>query len=274
MVMKDVAEKLNPMPGAQYLGPGRVLEYDEAGRRVQVLLEPTGSGLKARRAWARLAIPYGYKPNWGDTLLVAGEDPDGFYVIGVLDTQGRGLEPERAVVLGNGARAVVAGPPQGEKLRVFSKEGGLIFEYDADTGKSRVDIPVGDLEVTTKEGHIAFTSAKGIRFCSQTTIDMQSAELGINARRGDILIETAKYQGKKFSGEISHIKLIMDRLETFADKVIAKAKNVYKTVEGLTQLRTGRLRTLVERTYQLKSKKALLKAEEDFKVRAEKIYLG
>jgi len=272
--MKSAAEKFNPIPGAQYLGPGRVLEYDKAEGRVQVLLEQTGSRMKARRAWARLAIPYTYKPSWGDTLLVAGEDPEHFYVIGVLNTQGCEPEPERAVVLGNGAMAVVGGPPEGERLRVFSKEGGLIFEYDADTGKSRVDIPAGDLEVTTKEGDIAFTSAKGIRFCSRTAIDMQSPDLGIKARRGDIQIQVAKYQGKQFLGRVKNVRVVMKRLETLADNVIEKAKNVYRTVEGLTQLRTGRLRTLVEATYQLKSKKAFLKADEDFKVKAEKIYLG
>ena len=272
--MKSAAEKFNPLSGVQYLGPGRVLEHDGAEGRVQVLLEPAHTGVQAHRAWAQLAIPYPFKPKWGDTLLVAGEDPERYYVIGVLNTQGRGLEPERAVVLGNGARAVVDGPPQGEKLRVFSKEGGLVFEYDADTGKSRVDIPAGDLEVATKEGDIAFTSAKGIRFYSQTAIEMKSPDLGINARRGDIQIEVAKYQGKQFLGRVKNVRVVMKRLETLADNVIAKAKNAYRTVEGLTQLRTGRLRTLVEATYQLKSRKAMLKAEEDFKVRAEKIYLG
>jgi hypothetical protein len=239
-----------------------------------VLLEPTESSVKANRAWARLAIPYPYKPKWGDTLLVTGEDPEHFYVIGVLNAQKAEPDPERAVVLENGTRAVVASPPEGEKLRVFSREGGLIFEHDTRTGKSRVDIPAGDLEVATKEGDISFNSAKRIRLCSQTAIEMKSPDFRIDARRGNIQIEVAKYQGKKFSGEISYVRLVMDRLESLADNVIAKAKNVYRTVEALTQLRTGRLRILVDATYQLKSKKAMLKTEEDFKLRAEKIYLG
>jgi len=66
----------------------------------------------------------------------------------------------------------------------------------------------------------------------------------------------------------------VERFETLAETVIQKAKNVYRTVERLTQLRTARLRTLVDETYQLKSRNAFVKTEEDFKVRADHIYLG
>jgi hypothetical protein len=49
---------------------------------------------------------------------------------------------------------------------------------------------------------------------------------------------------------------------------------MYNTVEQLSQLKTGRMRTLVKSTFHLKAKNSMLKSEEDFKVRAEKIHLG
>ncbi len=73
---------------------------------------------------------------------------------------------------------------------------------------------------------------------------------------------------------MGHLKLISGKVETLANDIIEKAKTVYRTVEGLTQLRTGRMRTMVEASYHLKAKKTFLKAEEDFKVKAEKIHLG
>ena len=39
-------------------------------------------------------------------------------------------------------------------------------------------------------------------------------------------------------------------------------------------LRTGRLRTLVDSTFHFKARKAFLKSEQDFKIKAEKIDLG
>ena len=67
---------------------------------------------------------------------------------------------------------------------------------------------------------------------------------------------------------------IVDRLETLAGTVVEKAKNAYRTVERLAQLKTGRMRTLVDETYQFKSKKAFLKSEDDFKIKGDKIHLG
>jgi hypothetical protein len=292
------------MPGVSYFGPARVLKYDEAERRVQVLISLSESKKNVHKSWARLAIPNAYTPRWGDTVLVAGDDRDHVYVLGLLNTQAPEPASPEALVLKNGARAVVDGTQEKEKLRVFTKEGGLIFEYDPRTGKSRVNVPTGDLEVVTRNGDIAFTSARGIRFHSKGPIEMESPkgigltassdfdenhsslklgsrkasltgpELDFKAQRGDIEIEEVKYLGKRFSGKISNVRVIMERLETFTNNVIDKARNVYKTVEGLTQLRTGRMRTLVDETYQLKSKKAFLKSEGDFKVRGDKIYLG
>jgi len=227
--MREVAAKLDPVPGIPYFGPARVLEHDQGDGRVRVLLGRTGGREKSHTAWARLATPYAFKPNWGDTLLVAGQEPDGYYVIGVLD--GRTAESERTLALRNGSRAVVTGPPEAEKLTVLSRQGGLIFEYDAETGKSRVDIPEGDLEIITRKGDIAFTAAKGIRFHSEKPIEMESPEgiglttandagiklkpnhvslsgpaIGIRARRGDIRIEEARYVGNRLSGTITTVK--------------------------------------------------------------------
>ena len=56
--------------------------------------------------------------------------------------------------------------------------------------------------------------------------------------------------------------------------VIAKARNIYQTVEELSQVRAGRMRTIVAKTFHFKSKKAFVKAEEDYKIKAEKIHLG
>lgn len=241
-------------------------------------------------------MPHEYKPAWGDTLLVAGRDPEAYYAIGVLES--RAVAPQRTLVLRNGARAEVTGPPEAEKIGVFSRQGNLIFEYDPESGQSRVDIPDGDLEIRSR-GHIAFSSEKGIRFCGREPIEMESPAgigltagrdagmtlkpdrvdlsgpaVGIRARRGDIQIEEANYLGRRFSGKVDHIRMVMERFETLAGNVIHKAKNVYRTVERLTQLRTGRLRTLVDETCQLKSKNAFVKTDEDFKVRADQIYLG
>ena len=45
---------------------------------------------------------------------------------------------------------------------------------------------------------------------------------------------------------------------------------MFRNIKELAQTHVGRKRLFVEETYQFKSKKAVLKAEEDFKIDAEK----
>ncbi len=267
--MNNVAEKYSMMPGAGYFGPARILEIDEENGDVYVMLNPAGEGEKPLKTWAKLAIPYVSELKWGENVLVAGGSRDDVYVIGVLEGK-----PKNQIVLKNGSKAKISEAHEREKLQVFSKEGGLIFEYDEKTGKSRVDIPSGDLEFITADGNIDFVSAKDIRFSSSRSIDMNGRKVGINADRGDFKIGDTAYTGKKLTGKIESIKLILDRCETVAENIIQKSKNVYKTIENLSQLKTGRMRTLVKDISQFKSRKAFFKAEEDFKINGDKIHLG
>jgi hypothetical protein len=66
---------------ATYLGPATALR-NAVGDHVEVSF-PTGEQVRARLA---LAVPF--RPSAGDELLVAAQDPDTAYVIGVLRSRG------------------------------------------------------------------------------------------------------------------------------------------------------------------------------------------
>lgn len=209
----------------------------------------------------------------------------------------------REVALRNGARAEAEGDGEDEALRVFSDRGELLFEYDAASGKTRVAIPEGDLEIVTKRGGIDFVAAKRIRLFSREPIEIQSLagvrlaasalkgalsrfellpkrmelaseELEVDAEQGELRIRETRFSGKKLSGWVESAKLAMQRSETVAGTVIEKAKNVYRSVDELAQLEAGRVRTFVSDLYQLRSRTASLKAKQAFKVDGEKIHLG
>ncbi|MDY6843934.1 MAG: DUF3540 domain-containing protein [Thermodesulfobacteriota bacterium] len=272
--MFGVARKPAPIPGTGYFGPARVLEIDEERGLFSVLVTRCKDRKNAFKTWARLAIPYPHELHWGETVLVAGETIDDFYVIGLLDVTVNSKVQKTDLVLQNGTRAAITGTPDAEQLKVFSQDGGLIFEYDSKTGKSRVDIPEGDLELIAANGNIDFISAQDIRFFSKNSIDMKSETFGLTAQAGELHIEETHYTGKKVVGEVHTARLMVERLETLAGTIMEKAKNVYRTVEKLSQIKAGRMRTLVKETCQFKSKKAFFKAEEDFKIKGEKIHLG
>jgi hypothetical protein len=119
-----------------------------------------------------------------------------------------------------------------------------------------------------------FEVLRSALFVNRGRLKLVSHKVDVSAKRGNFLFEETNYKTRKFFGKIVDARLFVGKLETIANTIIERAKNLYQRVDQLAELRTGRMRTLVESTYHLKSKKANLKAVEDFKVKGEKIHLG
>ncbi len=100
----------------------------------------------------------------------------------------------------------------------------------------------------------------------------ESGKTLVNVEKGDL--EFITHDGNIAFHSAQKISFVAHRLETLAETVVSKAKNVYRTVEELTQLQTGRLRMLVKGSVHLKARDAFLKAEQDFKVDGDQIHLG
>ena len=248
--MYDVIEEPWSMPKAGYWGPAEILETHAGERLVKIRVPGAG---ESRDAWARLAIAHECDFEAGQTALVAGHSVEDLYVIGLLDA---GRSPARRagrVVLQNGASAAVVGPPDAEKLELRSKAGELVIEYDSRTGKTRVNVGVGDLEFVAREGNIDFSAAKDIRLTSSQRIEIHSAsgirlvtsnligklicclslnpgrlkmnsnEVVVEAQKSETRIEHATHAGKQLSATVTHARLVAGKLETVANDVMQTA---------------------------------------------------
>jgi len=283
-----------------FLKPAKILEINDDTKQVLLMFGPENEALK--KGWAIPALPFEMELRWGQTVLAAPGEADTIYVIGVLNA-GPGLTPSPdSHVFDSGARADIG--PDKKTLKLFSKTGSLVFEYDDRTGKCRVENPSGDVEFSAPHGNIDFTAAKGLRFSSALPlafeslqgvrldvadplknsitslhlgpgrIEAKASQLDIQARSGQIHMDTTAFHGDRFTGKIRDIRLVADRMETLAGDIIQKAGNLYHTVENLVQTTTRRLRTLVAETCHIKTRKMFVKAEEDVKIKGEKIHLG
>jgi len=298
--MSNVAQVYPLAKESRCFGPATVVQRSDASGMVRVRLceqPPRGE------CWARVAVPNSTPLDAGAQVLVAGDEPEGLYVIGVLDARPAGGPVTQRLDLGDDAYAAVVGPSASPKLQVVSRGGGLVFEYDPGAEKAWVALEEGDLGLRTKTGNIAIEAAGDIRLTGQAIdlsgragvrlsahdaveqlrsavsvglgrLKLSSPDLDVTARRGRFHIEETRYWGGKFSAVLGQAQLTARRLRTATETLIENAKNVYRTVEELAQLKAGRARTLVDSTCHLKAKRTYLKAEEDFKVKAEKIHLG
>ena len=207
----------------------------------------------------------------------------------------------------NGAWATLTEEGGDERLQVFSATNELVFEFDPEKGITRVVIPSGDLELVTQNGGIKLDSAKDVSISGENVdisaneqlslnvidttkallrpigstlrllpekLKLGSQQLELAAQQARIDAQELRYRGERFDGVIEQSLLVAEKVETVAKSLIQKSENFYSTVKKLSQSKSGRVRQLVEGTLHVKSKKALHKTEEDFKVRAEKIHLG
>lgn len=189
-----------------------------------------------------------------------------------------------------------------KKIQTYSPEQELLFEYDPETNKSRVFIDKGDLEFVTKEGDISFKAAKNLNFQAETIgltamtrvklavhallgretavnldpnrLSMTSPKLDITSQKGTVQMQDMRYTGEKCFGKISSLKLVSRKLDIAARTISQKAENIFQKIKGLSQTKAGRKTEIIENTYHLKADQAIMKTDQDFKVKAEKIHLG
>jgi len=241
-----------PMLGSlHYLGPAIVLKNENS--KTSCVTVEWSNGHAPIVATANIAITRDKPITRNTTVLVAGNSVNEMYVIGLLNVPSIADKAEKQIVqTTQGAFARVNKTKATETLSVYSNKKELLFEYDAINNITKVNVEQGDIELNSNTGNITLNAGKTVEI-NADTLNMNSKKLSIKAIISD---------------------MILGRLETTTDTLIENAKNVYRNVKELTQLRTGRSRTLVDETYQLNADKVLLKSENDVKVKAEKIHLG
>jgi hypothetical protein len=296
--MISISDEIQTKLLAGYFGPAKVLDLNKDETYALLGIE---NGEEQIEAWGKITVSLPQELSFGDVVLAAGKDLDQIYIIGLLNSQSSG---KKKIITENGSCVLIEKENASEKVRLFSAKNELIFEYEPSSGNSRINIESGDLEFITKKGEINFFSEGDINFKSKGSVRIESTNgikisvknffekihssilldkakiglsspnLNITSRKADVQIEAAKYIGSSFSAVIKHAKLIAGKFENIAGDIVSRARNVYETVEELTELRTGRVRMLVKSTLHFKSKNSYQISEEDYKVNAEKIHLG
>jgi Protein of unknown function (DUF3540) len=239
----------------------------------------------------------------GDKVLTMTDAGGQTYIVGILACRNEGRQSSDKIRLSDGSVARIEGIPDNESLKFYSSKNELLIDYQSKTGTIKVHAPSGNLEFSAAKGSIAFHSAMDIRLngnhvalnarhdlhmgvqdpnggagprISMKTrkMDLTTPVLDLTAQRAQLFLQETQIAGKKMMGRIGDVRFIARKIESVADTVMAKAKNMYRTISELSQLKAGRQRTLIEKTSHMKAQKTIMKSEQDFKVKAEKIHLG
>lgn len=298
--MQNIAKIYGNQSSEQFFGTARVVSIDEKQGQAGVCFV---DGQIRKEVMARSVIALQQKLAPGDEVLVVEDNNDNFFVIGALNHNSKNIDPAPQMIVADGTFASIDTSVNGQRLGVYSNNNELIFEYDPETKKARFfsdadnmvfDAPKGNIEFNAAgnihlKGHqVELTGRSGIGLSvgqifenirsavslKSGKIDVSSQELKVSSRRASLFLEEAKNNIKAVVSKIGSARLIVDKLETTASSIIEKTKNAYRTTENLNQVKSGRMRMLIHKTFHLKSQSAIIKAEDDVKVKGEKIHLG
>lgn len=296
--MRIEPDQLAAAAGAGHLGPAVVLGPMMADRRLPILLEDA-AGRTATATVPELPVP---DPQTGDVVLVGGQEARGLFVLGVVSRREADATSTVRLQTGDGSRVEVDQAGARSEIRVYSRRGDLLLQYEPHADRARVDLQADDLELAVP-GRLTLAARESIRLAAPdiqaqasgqvrlgagdrtagtgARLDLQrgsarldAAEVAIAARTGRFEIDEATYRGRRLDAALQWTRLVTGRLETVAQTVVSRAGNVYRTVEHLVQLRAGRVRTIVQAAYHLKARRAYIKASEDVNLDGEKINLG
>jgi len=246
------------LAGQGHLGTARVVAVREDHHRVRVSLDDDSADL----VWATPAVPNAGRLQPGTEVLVVGATEDRLFVIGVV---GGAQAGEETVELEGGSRAV--SDRDRRRLQVYSEREELLFEYDERARKTRVRVPDGDLELVTPRGDIRLVSSGAIRMTSASDVSVTTPQMTIHAAE-------SRFIGNSLWTQWRSVHVKAGTLNAVVDTVIEKAKNVFRTITDLCQLRAGRMHSVVEGGLHAKAKHVDLTAEQNVRIDGKEIHLG
>ncbi len=163
------------------------------------------------------------------------------------------------LVARSGVRAELRGAGAGESLRVLDAAGNLLFEHRPGEGLTVISVPSGDLELRAPMGSVRVVAGKRVE---------------VRAAEADVKVTEARFSARQLVSTVDRVREVVGVLETRAERVIERAKNVYRDVEELSQTRAGRVKLIAERTVHVLGQRVLVRAADDVKIKGEKVHLA
>lgn len=243
------------------LAPAEVLQCQD--RQVMVLL---GS----HQVEVQLAVA-DYEPHVGDRLLVLGDDVQGYYAIGILET--RQPRPRLKVETSETTGATVLSVDQGD-LELIVPQGA-------------VRILAGTNVEATCGGALELQSQSAVRLSildrlnhrlrrlqlTRRSVELQHERVEVNSDALVCKSQQTTLEGDEHQLKSHRLTAAVDRAEVSVATMLSQLGNVYQQVTGLWQLVADRTRMVVQGTSHHLAKRIYSKAD-DVKVKAEKIHLG
>ncbi|MCA9621479.1 MAG: DUF3540 domain-containing protein [Myxococcales bacterium] len=151
-----------------------------------------------------------------------------------------------------------------DTIVVRDRRGRPILRFGADG--VTLEAAEGDLTLAAPKGRVVIRAAE--------EVDLATRRLAVEADDAELRTTRASLVAERVVSHCMDLAQQVGRWELRAERIAEWADDVYRHAEGLTQLRTGRLRQLVDGAYQVVAKRAQVTCDEDVSLDGNRILLG
>lgn len=146
-----------------------------------------------------------------------------------------------------------------------------VLERDAAPTRLAVD---GDLEIATSVGRVSIAAQHGIDLASPRDVTLVAGALHATAVEGSLSIDTLTMLASLVRAEIERVKASGAAIDVAFDRSSERLGNAYRSVEGLDQVKAGRIEYAAKESLALHGENALVTADELVKIDGEQIHVG
>ncbi|MBF0239490.1 MAG: DUF3540 domain-containing protein [SAR324 cluster bacterium] len=137
-----------------------------------------------------------------------------------------------------------------------------------------LDFP-GDVELNTKQGKFQINAKEGLRLLTGNVMEVLTPLLQLNASRSELNMENLKANAREVVASFLHSQVYAEKIDTFTDRWVLKAKNSFRWVEELDQLKAGEVIHLIRKVMSMHSQgHTVITAEGDVRVDGDRIHMG
>ncbi|MFO0629681.1 MAG: DUF3540 domain-containing protein [Polyangiales bacterium] len=141
----------------------------------------------------------------------------------------------------------------------------VVVSHDPASGRSVVRLP---------RGAVRFEAAGDLELAAAATVRLEGAHIEASARSAAVRVDRAEVHARRWELFAEIARQSAEVIETRATRVVTRAKDLFAQIEELAQTQAGRVRVVARDAVHTHARRVLLKADEDVKLRGEKIHLG
>ncbi|MGK3995189.1 DUF3540 domain-containing protein [Sorangium sp. So ce1024] len=306
-----VALEHEPAPGGVL--EATLVDMEDAARAVVRLVRPGAPGGEGATARARLAVP-GYKGTPGDRVLVAKHATStDFYIVGILlaargpviqTAEGATAWAEGSTIAIRDASGAVAvtydaatgaarvAAPAGD-LTLAAPRGKVVVEAATDVElRARRDVwhragrrvaseagAAGERGAAGAGGEAGAGGGRGEAgepglVVERAAVRVSAAAVDVTSERASLHTTEATVLAERIATTAAQIAATAGRIEIQAERLIERARDAYREVDGLLQTRARRARSLIREAYQLVSERTSMVSKKETSIDGERVLLG